>query len=275
MPQLISESLDPVVEGNSQPYIGQWRQLVSTTNWDKGRIIVAWRHAIEIAGGKLADFGDEAWSRMVGGVTPQHVGRLRRVHERFADSHDSYEGLYWSHFHAALEWEDAEMWLEGAVQNDWSVSRMRKQRWETLGGDEPREQDEVLSEWNEDLPFTQAGQTPPDEITGTIATVQDAGPVVEWEQQAAVADPDENQSSHKSRQPDRNEPGELPESSDLDTAVRPFARLATLPADLQEAFDAFKLAVLRHKLAGWRDISRDDLLDTLEALKQLALAPSN
>jgi len=43
-----------------------------------------------------------------------------------------YEGLYWSHLQAALDWDDAEMWLEGAIQNQWSVSQMRGQRWETL-----------------------------------------------------------------------------------------------------------------------------------------------
>ena len=73
---------------------------------------------------------DEAWSREVGGVSPQHVGRLRRTYERFGAVHKQYPGLYWSHFQAALDWPDAEMYLEGAVQNDWSVSQMRNQRWE-------------------------------------------------------------------------------------------------------------------------------------------------
>jgi hypothetical protein len=46
-----------------------------------------------------------------------------------------------------------------------------------------------------------------------------------------------------------------------------------MPDDLQAAFESFKLAILRHKLAGWVEIPRDDLLHTLDALKQLALAP--
>ena len=70
----------------------------------------------------------------MGGVTPQHVGRLRRVFERFGETHDQYAGLYWSHFQAALDWPDAEMYLEGAVQNDWSVAQMRNERWEAMGG---------------------------------------------------------------------------------------------------------------------------------------------
>ena len=38
--------LSPAVEQASQPYIGEWNQLVSTTNWEKGRIITAWRASL-------------------------------------------------------------------------------------------------------------------------------------------------------------------------------------------------------------------------------------
>lgn len=56
--------------------------------------------------------------------------------------------------------------------------------------------------------------------------------------------------------------------------VRPFENLGELPDDLAEAFDAFKLAILRHKQDSWEQISRDDVLASLDALKELALAPS-
>ena len=56
--------------------------------------------------------------------------------------------------------------------------------------------------------------------------------------------------------------------------VRPFENLGELPDDLAGAFDAFKLAILRHKQEGWEQISRDDVLASLDALKELALAPS-
>ena len=36
----------------------------------------------------------------------------------------------------------------------------------------------------------------------------------------------------------------------------------------------FKLAILRHKTDQWSEISRDDCLASLDALKELALAPS-
>ena len=57
-------------------------------------------------------------------------------------------------------------------------------------------------------------------------------------------------------------------------APRPFAHLPSLPADVSEAFESFKLCILKHKLAGWAEISRGDLVAALEALKELALAPA-
>ena len=110
----------------STPFLGQWNRLISTTNWEKGRIIAQWRAALEAEQLSIAEFSDDAWARLVGGVTGQHVGRLRRVFQRFGPVHERYAGLYWSHFQAALDWADAEMWLEGAVQNGWSVSSMRR-----------------------------------------------------------------------------------------------------------------------------------------------------
>ncbi len=56
--------------------------------------------------------------------------------------------------------------------------------------------------------------------------------------------------------------------------VRPFENLPALPRDLADAFENFKLAILNHKLSGWRDVSADDILTVLNALKQLALAPA-
>ena len=138
----------------SLPFVGQWNHLVSNTNWEKGRIIYQWREALRASGAPATEYSDDAWSRRVGGVTGQHVGRLRRVFQRFGGAHADYAGLYWSHFQAAIDWDDAEMWLEGAGQNAWSVSHMRQQRWETLGSlDEqrPRDDDVVDSELDEDF----------------------------------------------------------------------------------------------------------------------------
>ena len=56
--------------------------------------------------------------------------------------------------------------------------------------------------------------------------------------------------------------------------LRPFEALPPLPSDLNEAFELFKLAILNHKVSGWREIARDDVLSVLESLRELALAPA-
>ena len=147
----------------SSEYVGRWNRLISTTNWEKGRIIYEWREALRRADAPPASFTDDAWSRQVGGVTPQHVGRLRRVYERFGEVFEQYPGLYWSHFQAANDWPDAEMYLEGAVRSGWSVSQMRDQRWEAMGGPpelKPCEADIVAAELDEDVSAGDDGRLP-------------------------------------------------------------------------------------------------------------------
>jgi hypothetical protein len=259
------------VEDATQPFVGQWRTLISTTNWEKGRIIHEWRAALLAGRAPAAACSDEAWSRRVGGVTGQHVGRLRRVWERFGEVHDRYQGLYWSHFHAALDWDDAEMWLEGAAQSDWSVSQMRRTRWETLGraGSEPTDEDVVATEQDEDFapdgPFDGERESPRGAADSADADDEAASGGVSPPRVIDVDDAEQVGDDEAAADSGRRRSVPL---------VRPFAELGELPADLAEAFEAFKLAVLRHKGEGWSEISRDDVLATLDALKELALAPT-
>lgn len=236
----------------STGFVGQWHTLVSTTNWDKGRIICAWRDELKKSGAPVSQYSDEAWAQIVGDVTGQHVGRLRRTSERFGEVSAEYDGLYWSHFQTALDWEDAEMWLEGALQNKWSVSQMRAQRWETVGdGPKPEERP---AETAEALP------TAP-------APIGEEAEAVDAEVQAASDDAD----SEGER--DETQPMDAP-AAERREPVRPMKDLAELPDDLAEAFEQFKLAILAHKMTDWADVSRDDVLASLAALEQLALAPS-
>ena len=57
--------------------------------------------------------------------------------------------------------------------------------------------------------------------------------------------------------------------------VRPFENLADLPEDVGEAFESFKLSIIRHKADDWQAFAREDMLGTLEALKELTLAPAS
>lgn len=261
------EELETAVIEASTEYVGRWNCLISTTNWEKGRIIAEWRNALEQTGAPAASYTDEAWSREVGNVTPQHVGRLRRVHERFGESHNQYKGLFWSHFQAAIEWSDAEMYLEGAVQNGWSISQMREQRWEVLGGDpelEPRDTDIVVAELDEDVASNNDSPLPT-AISESVSEVHDTVDSSDDESEAAPFDADAPQVSDIM---------ETVADAPATPLLRPFESLPEMPADLKEAFELFKLAILSHKVLGWSEFSRDNVLSVLESLKQLALAPA-
>lgn len=264
-----------LIDETSVAFVGRWRGLISTTNWEKGRIIFEWRETLRTSAAPAQEFSDEAWSRRVGQVSGQHAGRLRRVYERFHEVRESYAGLYWSHFQAALDWNDAEMWLEGAVQSKWSVSEMRARRWETLGDNRngrPGDDEVVEAEYDEDAdpaasPELAEVRNPDDDTDKGSRSGVSA-------RERASREDDDSDSDDAAGKPFDAEASDYPADSP-NAPVRPFEHLAELPDDLAEAFESFKLALLHHKLAGWRDVSRDDVLRSLEALKQLALAPTD
>lgn len=253
--QLSEESLQA-----SSGYVGQWQTLVSTTNWEKGRIICDWRAALEKSGAPVTDYSDEAWAQMVGDVTGQHVGRLRRTFERFGEVAREYEGLYWSHFQVALDWQDAEMWLEGAIQNGWSVAVMRAKRWETVEG-------------SEDQPKADS-QEAPAPAAAAASTEEAEEPARAVDAEVRDVEPGESEEYGESDGDAGEDALATAPSAERRQNVQPMKDLAELPEDLAEAFEQFKLAILTHKMTGWEEVSRDDVLASLAALEQLALAPS-
>jgi len=249
-------------------FLGHWNRLVSTNNWEKGRIVFQWRQRLIEAGAPAGVSTDEAWSRKVGNVSPQHVGRLRRVYQRFNDVVEQYPGLYWSHFQAALEWSDAEMYLEGATRNGWSVAQMRQQRWEAMGAPpdkQPRDEEIVAAEFDEDTPQDSAE---PEGIAEVIS-----------ESTGEVFDPGASETSFDTEQ--GGVEADNGRSADIDDppaqspeAVRPFANLADLPPDLADLVEQFKLAIVRHKASNWQEVACNHVLAALDALKQLAVTPA-
>jgi len=257
-----------LVEEASTEYLGRWNRLISTTNWEKGRIISEWRQTLVGSDAPSSSYSDEAWSRRVGNVTPQHVGRLRRVYGRFGSAYEQYDGLYWSHFQAALDWDDAEMWLQGAVENAWSVAQMRGQRWEALGAPpekKPREEDIIVGELDEDLDPA-CDEALPETISDAPGVVQDAEADLEEELPSSPHEADRAVDADHAETPAEDAPVD---------PIRPFEDLPTLPPDLNEAFELFKLAIVQHRLSGWQEISLDDVLAVLNALKALAMAPAD
>jgi hypothetical protein len=256
------------VDQSQDEFVGRWRRLVSSTNWEKGRIIREWRDALSAAGEPVASYSDDVWSQTIGGVSPQHVGRLRRTHERFSAVKDSYAGLFWSHFQAALDWDDAEMWLEGAVQSRWTVAQMRQQRSEAMGGQEPPSGGLDSSACEDGTPLDEDSDGPV-AWDGVSRTAEPE--VAEVYDPASIGDEDAPFDETERTNAD----GELgnTEGSPTRPRVRPFAELPSLTADLDEAFESCKLAILRHKLGGWKEVNPEDVVLHLRALEELILAP--
>ena len=250
----------------SEPFVGRWQNLVSTTNWEKGRIIFQWREALVEAGAAATEYSDEAWAQQVGGVTSPHVGRLRRVFEAFGQQYESYPGLYWSHFLAALDWEDAPMWLEGAMRSGWSVAAMREQRWQSLGAveqDRPEASDIVDADRDEDVVLPAQGGSGSSRLGDSAGEIS-IGPSPE--------DPDfgeENDLGSRNLPESNFEKGDAEKQEPL---VQPFAGLPDLPPDMTEALEMFKLSILRHKSAGWVDVSHETVLKILNGLQQLSVS---
>jgi hypothetical protein len=255
-------------------YVGQWNRLVSTTNWEKGRIINQWRDALIAGGAALSEYSDEAWSQLVGNVTSQHVGRLRRVYHRFGEMSDQFEGLYWSHFQAALDWEDAEMWLEGAIHNGWSVSQMRGKRWETVGKPgEPMPADaEAAESVDEDAPWLgeEDGSVEAEALTGESAEVKSVEGTAKRTKEEQGEGDDEETSERSSSSDDYEAPRTSPKARN-----RLGVEVDELPEDMAEAFEQFKLAIIAQRRLGWGETTPEAVLECLDALRDLTLAPAD
>jgi len=241
--------------------------LVSQTNWEKGSVILSWRNDLIAAGLPNTAYSDEAWARRVGNVTPQHVGKLRRVAERFGEKSNDFTGLYWSHFNTALDWDDAELWLEGAVQNGWSVAQMRAQRWETLGGTDeqrPSEGDIFVSDIDEEL----YRQAPPDRIEGRSVEIGradlDAAPVAPSDSSAQPLQKKEQSKKDRAKQTESH--GNVSSTRELLMLLKDISKF---PADLADPLELLKVAILNQKLAGWKSVSAEQVRQSLDSLKML------
>jgi hypothetical protein len=113
------------------------QQALSQCNWEVGECAAIWTR--RFARGRTdADFA------VLVGLSPDQVYQRRRVWETFSDVRDNYPGLKWSHFYAALTWDDAAECLQWAQEIQATVAEMkawrRAQRGEDLSqhsADEP------------------------------------------------------------------------------------------------------------------------------------------
>ena len=277
---LIPPEKAPLINEIAVEFIGFWNRLVSQTNWEKGKVIYSWRTRLIEAGLPRSVYSDEAIAQRIGGISSQHVGRLRRVYEKFgaADAPcrgEAYPSLYWSHFQAALDWDDASRWLEKASVEGLSVAQMRIARWEEYGAPadrKPKESDIVASEPDEDV----------NPRNDSDAEFLDTLPV------ALSEDKDENEKSGAAEGASAQE-DEKPENTEILGAkgsdepwtspvaptgeiLRAMGEFPVLPDDLARPIVDLKEAILNHKVSGWTEVSRDDLVVWLGALRGLVLS---
>lgn len=270
--EAVGEADDPRSIELSEPFVTRWTVLVSTTNWEKGAIINSWRSELEAQGAPVSSYSDEAWSRRVGGVTSQHVGRLRRVYQRFGNTYASYAGLYWTHFLAALDWEDAEMWLEGASQSRWSVSQMRSTRWEAAGGDPanpPAETEIVTASIDDD--FTPLAEPVAREKDKEKESAFDMPEGPRYDDPDFGDEPTGNDGAVVTAEGSEDDEMPWDESQPAEPTSSPFASLPALPVDVADALEQFKLAIIRHRAGEWAEFSQSDMLLTIDALRTFAL----
>jgi hypothetical protein len=257
----------PLVDDLSSAPVTEWHKLISQTNWEKGRIILEWRQSLVAAELPETAYSDDAWAMRVRGVssnstlTAQHVGRLRRVFERFGETRDKFAGLYWSHFQAALGWEDAEMWLEGAVQNSWSVMQMKSQRWEAVGAPadlKPRESDIMVTELDEDANPRNDSDFVPGSGNAGAADTADRTKIKSKKNDADTITSEVISETN-------NEPP-------IGEVLQNMKSLDELPTDLQEAFEQLKVAILNHKVTNFKEVDPQRIIHFLNTMKQVVLS---
>jgi hypothetical protein len=121
------KNLSEVTESEDE-LISRAQNAVSQCNWSVGECAFKWTQ--KYARGRTdADFG------ALVGMSPDQVFQRRRVWETFADVHAVYGGLKWSHFYAALNWDDAPECLQWAEENQATVAEMKAWRRASRGED--------------------------------------------------------------------------------------------------------------------------------------------
>ena len=261
MTQIKSQQDDPQrINVLSDQYCQQWDKLVSTTNWTKGKIICQWREKLQATGFSAHHYSDEAWSRRVGNVTPQHTGRLRKVFVRFGTVQEEYPKLYWSHFLSALDWETPEIWLEGAQRNRWSVSEMRNMQSTTMRQvetTEMQEDDILLANLTDHVVQPIAGANRPSGLpeSGPASSATDA--FKDTESESGLESHPANQTA----------------VSPLVAAKEDSMAIDDLPRDFRRVFSRLETMIRKHQASGWESVKPKTLLLQLEKLKALINSP--
>jgi hypothetical protein len=257
-------------DSKSQEFVGRWLKLSSETNWEKGRIIAQWRASLIDSGVPSNQYSDEAWASRVGNVTCQHIGRLRRVFDRFGETYGEYPKIYWTHFWAAIDWDDAELWLEGASRGRWSISKMCRMRAESMQLANGQTIDSVVAS-----EATRIESETDDGFSGQVDESKNGEDSQESSKERFESSPldegpdfcDEKIANVTEQAPEVSSKSQPDFSSESSATKNPFDGLGKLPLDIVESVDPLKLCILRYRANDWNGFSKSQMLDLIEALK--------
>jgi hypothetical protein len=108
--------------------VSRAQEAVSLCRWVVGECASKWTQ--RYARGRT----DGDFAALIG-LTGDQVYQRRRVWESFATLRSEFPPLKWSHFYAALNWEDARSCLSWAAETDSTVAEMRAWRRAQRGED--------------------------------------------------------------------------------------------------------------------------------------------
>lgn len=115
------------------------QRALTRCNWEIGECAAKWTQ--RYARGRTdADFGAQI------GLSSDQVYQRRRVWDTFSDVYEQYASLRWSHFYAALNWDDAPECLQWAADMQATVAEMKAWRRAQHGEDltAPAEEEETV-----------------------------------------------------------------------------------------------------------------------------------
>lgn len=117
-----------VADESEESLIQTAQNAISQCRWIVGECASKWtqRHA---RGRTDADFG------ILVGLSGDQIYQRRRVWETFSDVQSQFGSLKWSHFYAALNWDDAADCLQWADETQSTVAEMKAWRRATRGED--------------------------------------------------------------------------------------------------------------------------------------------
>lgn len=127
--------------------ISRAQVALSSCNWTIGECAALWTK--RYAKGRT----DAAFGEMVG-ISADQAYQRRRVWETFGDVREQYGKLKWSHFYAAVTWDDAAACLGWAEDMEATVAEMRAWRRAQHGEDLSLAADAPL----EEAPFDATGE---------------------------------------------------------------------------------------------------------------------